>query len=86
MTSATKWRKRLREDVGSFVGSEDSHSLKTTDLLATKESDHHTSVVNSSLELRSGYTAWRNSIPQNTAIAVTSEHGETVQLKSQVCS
>lgn len=85
LSSAVKWRKRIREEAGSFVSSQDeARSLRTPDVIQIRESDHRTSVVNSSMELRSGDGDWRNTVPQCTAIAVTSEFGETVQLKTQV--
>lgn len=88
LSSASQWKQRAREDSGSFSMSKDEgRSLKPFDAANIKDSDgimHRSSVIHSSLELRD--VDWRSTIPQNIATAISSDLGETVQLKTQVIS
>ncbi|XP_048577711.1 dynein axonemal heavy chain 8 isoform X3 [Nematostella vectensis] len=96
MVSATHWRQKVRDGDGlSVSGSpkEDVHSArfrKGSEMppMSAKESEsamRRSSVLQSSTaDIRSGDGDWRSTIPQNIATAVSSELGETVQLRTQV--
>ena len=87
----SSWRKRSgREDASSPLPSHDSGRFrKISDIVvqATKESDagvRRSSLLPSTTDVRHSEPDWHSHLPRNVAVAVTSEQGEILELKSKV--
>lgn len=87
----SSWRNRsAREDGSSPIPSFDSGRFrKISDIVvqATKESDasvRQSSMLASNSDVRHGELDWHSHLPKRVAVAVVSEQGETLELKTKV--
>ena len=80
----------IREDVSTPSPSHDSARFrKISDMVlqASKELDagvRKSSLLTSTTDARHGEPDWHSHLPRNVAVAVTSEQGETLELKTKV--
>ena len=87
----SSWRNRsAREDASSPNPSHDSGRFrKISDILVqvAKESDagvRKSSLLHSTADMRHAEPDWHSHLPKNVAVAVISEQGETLELKTKV--
>ena len=88
---SSAWRNRsVREDISSPIPSHDSARFrKISDMVmqASKETDagvRRSSMLTSTTDARQAEPDWHSHLPRNVAVAVTSEQGETLELKTKV--
>ena len=87
----SSWRNRsAREDAASpLAGLDSGRFRKISDIMVqvAKESDSNvrkSSLLPSNTDVRHAESDWHSHLPKSVAVAVTSEQGETLELKTRV--
>ena len=90
MLSSALRNRSVREDISSPIPSHDfARFRKISDMVmqASKETDagvRRSSMLTSTTDARQTEPDWHSHLPRNVAVAVTSEQGETLELKTKV--
>lgn len=90
MLGSASRNRSVREDISSPIPSHDSARFrKISDMVvqAVKETDagvRKSSILTSTSDARQAEPDWHSHLPRNVAVAVTSEQGETLKLKTKV--